>query len=237
MVFDRPSTKGDPEVVFEDTHLIVLDKPAGLLSQGESQGDPNVVDWLRLRWGRPYVGLVHRLDRNTSGLMVVAKRTKSAQRLTAALQKGLVRRTYIALLAGELSLPARWAHWLVKNEATNKVSVFRDRPMNQGNPKEAILHVRPLGLEKSLGGIATWAEFELETGRSHQIRAQAAFESHPLLGDSKYAGKGARTSAIQFPRTALHSWKLEFPHPMSGEVLRYRSPPPSDFPKPSFLLE
>src|SRR6185312_17156504 len=84
-----------PKILFEDQHLIVLSKPAGLLSQGEKTGDENLVDWLRTYLGRPYVGLVHRLDRNTSGIMVVAKRTKSAQRLTDALQKGDLHRSYL----------------------------------------------------------------------------------------------------------------------------------------------
>src|SRR6476646_8222582 len=90
-----------PKIIFEDPNLIVLSKPAGLLSQGEHKGDPNLVDWLRIYLGRPYVGLVHRLDRNTSGIMVVAKRTKAAQRLTEQLQSGKLERTYLAWLEGK----------------------------------------------------------------------------------------------------------------------------------------
>ena len=102
----------DPKIIYEDTHLVVLSKPAGLLSQGEKTGDINLVDWLRDYFGRHYVGLVHRLDRNTSGIMVVAKRTKAAQRLTLALQKGELNRIYRAWLIGTLSQPVRWKHFL-----------------------------------------------------------------------------------------------------------------------------
>src|SRR6476620_8069363 len=113
-----PHPPSNPKIIFEDQHLIVLSKPAGLLSQGEHKGDENLVDWLRAYLGRPYVGLVHRLDRNTSGLMVVAKRTKSAQRLTDSLQKGDLERTYLAWLVGNLKETVQWQHSLVKDPKT-----------------------------------------------------------------------------------------------------------------------
>src|SRR6185437_13087446 len=91
-----------PEILYEDTHLIVLSKPAGMLSQGEITGSRNLVDWLRSYLDRHYVGLIHRLDRNTSGAMVIAKRTKSAQRLTASLEKGEIARSYLAWVQGKL---------------------------------------------------------------------------------------------------------------------------------------
>src|SRR6476619_1891401 len=112
-----------PKIIFEDPHLLVLSKPAGMLSQGEHRGDENLVDWLRIYLGRPYVGLIHRLDRNTSGVMVVAKRTKSAQRLTDSLQKGDVTRTYWAWVVGSLLRQNQWTHHLIKNPKTNLVQV------------------------------------------------------------------------------------------------------------------
>src|SRR3954466_7112299 len=118
-----------PKILFEDQHLVVLSKPAGLLSQGEKTGDENLVDWLRGYFGRNYVGLIHRLDRNTSGLMVVAKRTKSAQRLTDALQDGSLKRTYLAWVVGDLRAPTTWEHWLLKDEAKNVVrAVAKETP-------------------------------------------------------------------------------------------------------------
>src|SRR4051812_11205360 len=112
-----------PKIIFEDPHLIVLSKPSGLLSQGEKSGDQNLVDWLRAYFGRHYVGLIHRLDRNTSGIMVVAKRSKSANRITLALQQGKLRRIYLAWLEGELVGKKRWLHFVKKDEARNLVQI------------------------------------------------------------------------------------------------------------------
>lgn len=209
-----------PKIVFEDTHLIVLSKPAGLLSQGEKTGDVNLVDWLRQYLGRPYVGLVHRLDRNTSGLLVVAKRTKSANRLTQALQSGELKRKYLAWLVGDLREAKQWRHWLVKNESTNLVRAYREGERIPSEAKEARLSVKPLEHRVVQGTPVTLAEFELETGRSHQIRAQAAAEGLPLLGDQKYG----RPNDPPFSRTALQSYWIEFPHPMSGDVLKFEEP-------------
>jgi 23S rRNA pseudouridine1911/1915/1917 synthase len=211
-----------PTLLFEDTHLIVLSKPAGLLSQGERTGDENLVDWLREYLGRNYVGLIHRLDRNTSGIMVVAKRSKSAQRLTDSLQKDEIRRTYLGWLLGELKNPVRWKHWLLKNEGTNTTQIVSAQ---KPGAKESILRATPVSSGKSGSYRLTLAEFTLETGRSHQIRVQAAFEGFPLLGDRKYGGKIPQPD---FPRVALHSHRIEFPHPMTREILKFEAPLPSD---------
>jgi RluA family pseudouridine synthase len=209
-----------PRVVYEDTHLIVLDKPAGLLSQGEETGAPNVVDWLRERFGRPYVGLVHRLDRNTSGLMVVAKRTKAAQRLTDSLQKGGITRDYVAWLKGPLDGPREWRHFLLKDEKLNRSRVV---PEGRGG-KLAVMRVTPQrSITHASAGPITLCELRLETGRSHQIRVQAAHEGHPLLGDAKYGGPWA-----SFGRPALHSARLRIDHPKSHEEMEWEAEMPGD---------
>ena len=100
------------EILFEDQHLIVLSKAPGILSQGDISGEPSLVDLLRTHFGRNYVGLIHRLDRNTSGLMIVAKRSKSAERLTEQLQNGILVRKYRAILEGSLIAAATWKHSL-----------------------------------------------------------------------------------------------------------------------------
>lgn len=210
-------SRATPRVLFEDTHVLVIDKPAGLLSQGEHTGEPNLIDWARAHVGRHYVGLVHRLDRNTSGALVLAKRSKSADRLTRALQSGDLRRTYLAWLEGNLPAPVRWEHHLKKDETRNRTTVSRT-----GAGKPALLRARPLARGEWRGTALTLAEFALETGRSHQIRAQASFEGLPLLGDAKY---GARHP---FARHALHSYRISFPHPMSGEVLAFTAEIPAD---------
>jgi 23S rRNA pseudouridine1911/1915/1917 synthase len=94
------NVQSPPKILFEDTHVIVLSKPAGMLSQGDISGDESLVDWLRTYLGRNYVGLIHRLDRNTSGIMIIGKRSKSANRLTESLQKGDLERSYIAIVEG-----------------------------------------------------------------------------------------------------------------------------------------
>ena len=206
-------------ILFEDTHLLVLSKAPGILSQGDASGDPSLVDLLRSHFGRNYVGLIHRLDRNTSGLMVVAKRSKSAERLTAQLQSGELQREYHAVLWGELTGPPtqKWEHWLLKNHDTNEV---RSVPRGTPGAKPAVLFVEPLRVLQApdSGDLLTLARFKLDTGRSHQIRAQARAKGHPLIGDSKY---GNAKSLALFPRPALHSCRLSFLHPISKELLDF----------------
>ena len=219
------SFESEPRILFEDSHLLILSKPAGLLSQAEITGTPNLVDWLRGHVGRFYVGLIHRLDRNTSGLMVIGKRSKSSARLTAALQEGRIQRAYQAWLVGHLAAEAQWRHWLLKDEERNQVHVVK--PGTRG-AKEAVLRVRPLAAGMWKNHELTLAELTLETGRSHQIRVQAAREGFPVLGDSKYGTFRAEAWNQDFGRTALHSFRMELPHPMSGEIMRFEDPLPED---------
>jgi 23S rRNA pseudouridine1911/1915/1917 synthase len=203
------------EILFEDQHLIVLSKAPGILSQSDISGDESLVDLLRTHFGRNYVGLIHRLDRNTSGLMVVAKRSKSAERLTQQLQNGTLVRKYRAILEGTFTGSETWKHWLLKNEKTNEV-----RAVKEGTPgaKSASLQVKAIVNFLTDGEAVTLAEFELETGRSHQIRVQAATMKHPLIGDPKY---GSARGAKLFHRPALHSCFLSFDHPMTKEPLKF----------------
>ena len=216
------------KIYFEDQNLIVLDKPSGLLSQGEHTGDESLVDILRLYFGRHYVGLVHRLDRNTSGIMVVAKRTKAASRLSLALQNGDLERKYIAWAHGNLRHSAHWSHELVKDERTNTVRVVK--ATNVGS-KSAVLKCEPQAWATWKGENFTLIKFQLETGRSHQIRVQSAAEGFPLLGDIKYARnltKHAAEISKSFGRPALHSQSLSLPHPIGGALHQYESPIPDD---------
>ena len=206
-------------ILFEDQHLIVLSKEPGLLSQGDSSGETSLVDLLRIHFGRHYVGLIHRLDRNTSGLMVVAKRSKSADRLSEQLRTGELVRQYHAVLWGTFkdSRETLWEHLLLKDERTNEVRVVR--PGTAG-AKSASLKVRPIKAfpHPVSGDLLTLACFSLETGRSHQIRVQSATSCHPLIGDTKYGTPGSRNL---FPRPALHSATLEFLHPISKEKMSF----------------
>jgi 23S rRNA pseudouridine1911/1915/1917 synthase len=222
------------KTIFEDNHVLVISKPAGLLSQGDDSGHANLVDILREIWGRPYVGLVHRLDRNTSGLMVVAKRSKSAERLTESLQSGQLVRHYEAVLSGDLSRlessgkKFNWQDLLLKNPKTNLVEVvLADTP----GAKMARLEGQLLKVAQFKTQAFTLVRFELETGRSHQIRVQAASRGFPLVGDVKY---GFRPSFFEgptknSPRTCLHSCFLRFPHPVGDRpLLEFKDEIPED---------
>ncbi len=211
------------EILFEDQHLIVLSKAPGILSQGDSSGEPSLVDLLRDYFGRHYVGLIHRLDRNTSGLMVVAKRSKSADRLSQQLQDGRLIRKYRAVIEGKLETEQTWKHSLLKNEKTNEVKVV---PTGTPGSKTACLKVKPLQTIQRQDIDATLVEYELETGRSHQIRVQSAAMYHSLLGDSKYGSTRVKTL---FHRPALHSCYLEFEHPISKEILKFEENKPKDW--------
>ncbi len=221
-------------VLFEDQHLLVLSKPAGLLSQGDSSKETSLVDLLRVYFKRNYVGLIQRLDRNTTGLMVVAKRSKSAERLTQQLMQGTLIRKYHAILFGTLLEGSNhtWEHWLVKNEATNEVKALRTHqaPKNFAHAKHAKLNVRAMKNFTFNDTPLTLAQFELETGRSHQIRAQCATMRHPIIGDKKYDGGQGLTASVKekishlFDRPALHSCYLAFEHPMTHAPLQFEEP-------------
>lgn len=219
-----PDSPTAPTVVFEDTNLLVIDKPAGLLSQGDITGEPHLIDWARDYVGRHYVGLIHRLDRNTSGLMVLAKRSKAADRLSEALRDGRLERRYQAWCLGELKPgePARWRHFLFKDESTNQSRVVA---ASAPGAQEAILHARAIESRQVGAQTVTLIEFVLETGRSHQIRVQCAAMGLPILGDPRY---GTPASARLAARTALHSCYLRFPHPIGGAELEFKSSLPAE---------
>ncbi len=205
---------------FEDQHCCVLSKPRGIASQAGGNG-ANLVALLQDHFGRPYVGLVHRLDQPTSGLMVVAKRSKAAHKLTVALQTGKILRRYQAWLLGDFeqmgSSAVLWVHYLKKNEAQNKSQVFEESLVGA---KKAETWIKVLKTASFRGEKVTLCEFELQTGRSHQIRAVAAHLGFPLLGDQKYGS--ANNQGSSFPFLALHSSFLSFLHPMSGVPLCFQ---------------
>lgn len=210
----------DFDIIFEDTHLIVLSKPCGLLSQGNEQShNHHLVGMLRIYLGRPYVGLIHRLDRNTSGIMLIGKRTKSSQRLSKSLQQGKIKRTYLGWVIGKLPAQVTWEHFIEKDREKNKTKIVSPQVKNHAHLKNASLSAKAIRRAYWCGEIITLAEFELKTGRSHQIRVQSAHEGFPILGDLKY-------SSYPFKRMALHSYSLEFPHPMSHKVMRFTAPLP-----------
>ena len=218
-------------IIYEDNHLLVVDKPAGLLVQGDHSGDESLndvaKDYLREKYEKPgnvYLGLVHRLDRNVSGVVVLARTSKAASRLSAAFRDKKVKKTYQAVVTG--NLPKREGDlkaWLGAKGDDRGVTRAENKTFDDA--RESLLRYRVLAAE----GDCSLLEILPITGRRHQIRAQLALVGCPLLGDVKYG------SAKRLPdhRIALHAVKLEFNHPVGAEPVCYEVPVPEDFPWPA----
>lgn len=216
--------------IYEDNHLLAVDKPAGLLSQGDASGDTSLVDlaraYLKERYHKPgnvYVGLVHRLDRNASGVVLLARTSKAASRLSACFRDDDVRKLYLAVCAGWPEPTAgALSHWLAPSGDLQGVTRAARVPFP--GAREARLEYRVL---ESASGFSL-LEVRPITGRRHQIRAQLALAGHPLLGDVKYG------SVRRLPdhRVALHARALTVAHPVGGRPLTLECPLPADWPWP-----
>ena len=211
-------------IVYEDRDLIVIDKPAGLIVHpGAGNPDRTLLNGLlghepELRQV-PRAGIVHRLDKDTSGLLVVAKNLEAQTNLAAQLAERSVKRTYLALVHGEP--PERGAI----DAPVGRDTRARTRMTVTNRGKEARTSYRVLErFEK-----AALLECKLETGRTHQIRVHLQHIGHPVLGDPVYS-RGARRG-IEFPRQALHAAELELVHPRSGKTKRWKAPLPADMKK------
>ena len=207
-------------ILHEDEDVLVIDKPAGLVvhpGSGNWEGTmlnallhhvPAVGELAR-------AGIVHRLDKDTSGLLVVAKNERAQLDLVKQLQERSVKRTYLAVVRGHIATPG------TVQAPIGRHPVHRTRMAVVPGGKPATTHYR---VRETLPA-HTLLECDLETGRTHQIRVHLASIGHPIEGDAVYAGKGAR----RMERQALHAWKLAFRHPASGEAVRFESPMPDDF--------
>ena len=236
------------DIVHEDAHLIVIDKPAGMVVH-PAPGNPDgtLVNALLHHCGaslsgiggvrRP--GIVHRLDKDTSGLLVVAKNDRAHKRLAAQFadhgRTGPLERAYLAFVWGAPELPSGTV-----DAPLARHPVARERIAVRSGGRFAITHWQRLAAYADTLGrpIATLVECQLETGRTHQIRVHMAHIGHPLLGDALY-GVGQRTRASRLPeaarealdglgRQALHAARLGFEHPATGEILSFESPLPAD---------
>jgi 23S rRNA pseudouridine1911/1915/1917 synthase len=216
------------DVVYEDAELMVLDKPAGIVvhpAAGNWSG--TVLNGLLFRLPAlafvPRAGIVHRLDKDTSGLMVVAKTVTAQTDLVRQLQSRTVGREYLALVAGEPGPAGRIEAAIGRDpkERTRMAVLVETAP----GAKAAITHYRLLG-RGHLGkiGVALLA-CRLETGRTHQIRVHLAHRGWPIIGDGQYARSNV---AALFPRQALHAARLSLIHPRSGEPLQWSAAPPAD---------
>lgn len=204
-------------VIYEDNHVIVVIKPAGVPSQQDKTGDMDMLtyvrEYIREKYSKPgnvYVGLVHRLDRMTSGLMVFAKTSKGASRLSNSIREGDFKKEYVAVVHGNLEQNGTLENYLFKDERTNTSSVVSE---SKKNAKLAKLEYRVLGHTMYKGKEYTYVKVKLYTGRHHQIRVQFSHIGHPLYGDVKYGGTKGDLALV-----ASH---LQFIHPTKDEVMEF----------------
>jgi 23S rRNA pseudouridine1911/1915/1917 synthase len=211
-------------IVHEDDALLVIDKPAGLVVHPGSGNRAGTLLNALLHHAPalaalPRAGIVHRLDKDTSGLMVVAKTAAAQQSLVRALAAHRVLREYVAVAHGTLDRPTTIDAPIGRHPA------HRTTMAVVASGKAAITHVTPV----ESFGIATLVRCRLETGRTHQIRVHLAAIGHPLLGDPAYGTRRSSGGVLTFHRQALHATRLSLTHPSTGRTLRVDAPPPADF--------
>lgn len=217
--------KLQPEILFEDNHLLIINKKAGELAQGDETGDVPLIDslkeFIKVRDHKPgnvFLGLIHRLDRPTTGILIFAKTSKALTRMNEIFKTREVQKAYWAIVEGKPEIDAqRLEHYLRKNQKNNKVSVFT-KPTPEA--KLAILEYRTLGKLDNY----TLLEVDLFTGRSHQIRAQLSFNGNSIKGDLKYGSRRSNPDGS----ISLHARKISFQHPVTKEQISVIAPPPKD---------
>lgn len=214
------------KILYEDNHLLVVVKPPNVPVQEDISGAMDLLSILKkdikIKYNKPgnvFLGLVHRLDRNVGGVMVFAKTSKAASRLSAQIRERKMGKTYLCVVKGCPDIiSGRLKDYLLKNTRTNTVSVVS---ANVPGAKEALLDYEVLEQTQGLSLI----KVRLHTGRSHQIRVQMANNGTPLYGDIKYGFKGDRTQSL-----ALWSYELEIEHPTKKEGMKFSCSPPDTFP-------
>lgn len=214
-------------VLLADNHLLAVAKPAGLPTVPDESGDESLLErgkaWVKREKGKPgavYLGVVQRLDRPVSGVVVFARTSKAAARLTAAFRSREVSKVYWAVSAAEpAEAEGRLEQWLLKDRERNVVrALAQERPGAQlARTCWRVLATAGTGRERRV-----LLELRPETGRPHQLRVAAATLGCPLLGDLKYGARGA----LPDKSIALHARELELPHPTRGERVRVECAPP-----------
>lgn len=213
----------DKMIVYEDDTLLVVHKPAGIATETAKIGQADVVSELRnyrrKKGESPYVGVVHRLDQPVEGLLVFAKDTGAAKKLSAGLRDGQLSKKYVALVAGTLQAQeGELSDYLIKDGRTNLSKVV---PEGTDGAKRAALHWKLL--QNSSTGTYALLEIELYTGRHHQIRVQMAHAGFPLLGDTKYGSPQAKelSKQLSIHNVALLADKLCLNHPVTGKRMEF----------------
>lgn len=204
-------------VLYEDNHIIVVEKPINVLSQGDATGDIDLLtmvkDYVKKKYNKPgnvYIGLVHRLDRPVGGVMVFARSSKAASRLNKQQLEHKFEKKYLAVINGVLS--SNCGRFVDKLEKCSDGNTIVSK-----NGKESILNYKVISVNKKTNH--SLVEVELQTGRHHQIRVQFASREHSLCGDQRYG-------SVDKTQLALFAYKLGFFHPITKEKLEFTLLPP-----------
>ena len=213
------------KVLYEDNHIIVINKAAGEIVQGDKTGDESLCDtmkaYIKEKYAKPgnvFIGLPHRLDRPVSGIVVFAKTSKALARLNRMFSEGAVKKIYWALTKGiPTPAEAELETWILRNEKMNKSFSY---PKEVKGSKRAILHYRLAAASQNYNLI----EVELKTGRHHQIRCQLSSIGCPIKGDLKYGAQRSNPDGS----ISLHARYIEFTHPVSKELIAITAPLPNE---------
>ena len=214
------------EVIYEDNHLIAVNKNWHELVQGDKTGDTSLADllktWLKEKYAKPgnvFVGVTHRLDRPVTGVVVFAKTSKALARMNELFRTGEIKKTYWAIVRNRPpEVEQELTHWLVRNEKQNKSYVCT--PSQKRDARKAVLHYRLLAQSENYYLL----EIDLQTGRHHQIRCQLAAIGCPIRGDLKYgAGRSNPDGGI-----SLHARRVSFVHPVSKRPINIVAPVPDE---------
>ncbi len=205
-------------VLYEDNHIIVVVKPYNILSQGDSTKDKSIMDmvkeYIKVKYNKPgnvYLGLVHRLDRPVGGIMVFARSSKAAARLTKAFNEHSITKKYLAIVHGKITGTGEYVDYIEKSDNGNSII--------SENGKKAVLEYEALSYDKEHD--CTLVSINLKTGRHHQIRVQFSSRGHYLLGDQRYG-------VLDNTQICLFAYYLSFVHPVSKEELKFEYYPPKE---------
>ncbi|WP_405609325.1 RluA family pseudouridine synthase [Polaribacter sp. Asnod1-A03] len=219
------STKENLQILFEDNHIVIINKRAGDITQGDKTGDKPlshvVKEYIKDKYNKPgnvYLGVVHRLDRPTSGIIIFAKTSKSLERLNKMLRDKTIHKTYWAVVKNHPKKEKdTLINFLKKNPKNNKSTAYSKEIKDS---KKAVLHYKVI---KKLDNYSL-LEIDLETGRHHQIRTQLSNIGCPIKGDLKYGfNRSNKDGSIH-----LHARKIEFIHPVSKETIKVTAPTPKE---------
>lgn len=209
-------------ILYEDNQIIVVEKPVNIPSQSDKTGDMDLLsmvkEYIKEKYQKPgnvYVGLIHRLDRPVGGVMVFAKTSKAAARLSNQVREKQFEKTYLVIVNGKMEKKAdHLQDYLLKNEKTNMSRVVKEGTKNS---KLASLDYEVLKYQEDIN--LSVLKVHLHTGRHHQIRVQLSSRNHSIYGDQKYGGRG------HGKQIALWAYELKFYHPVTNELLTFHSIP------------